>query len=121
VGNETKDGETGRDVVFVYSRAEGPGAYRVLRRRDDRLELGEVRAPREGEAVSGELVRLKRRKEHALLFDVEVMASREELGLPPAAPSRSARGEGPARVSSDAYRAGWDAVFGRGHKKPLPN
>ncbi len=43
-----------RDLVFVHSRNED-GGYRVVRQREDRIEVGEMRPPREGQPIVGEL------------------------------------------------------------------
>jgi hypothetical protein len=115
------------DVVFVHSPAPGGEGYRVIRKRDDALEVGEIRSVQEGKPLQGDLVKLTPRKEHDRLFDVEVVVSREELG----AKGREAlasgkapppRGHvGPAQVATDAYRANWEAIFGRREEPKLPN
>ena len=91
--------ERPRDVLLVGPPTEG-GGFAVLRERADRLEVGEVRALREGVPITGELVKLRRRPEHERLFDVEVLAD--------VSTTRS----GPAQVASEAYRTGWEAIFG---------
>ncbi len=96
-------------MLFVHSPAETGDALRVIRKREDVIEVGELRPMQEGKPIHGDLVKLKPRKEHERLFDVEVLASREEMG------GKSALGHhGPAQVASDSYRANWDAIFGRG-------
>jgi hypothetical protein len=104
------------DVVFVHSPAEGGEGYRVIRKRDETIEIGEIRAMQEGRPLQGDLVKLKPRKEHERLFDVEVLATREELKSP-AALGRA----GPAQVATDTYRANWDAIFGARGEPELPN
>lgn len=101
----------GGDVVLVGPRLRdatgdaGGDGFAVLRRREDRVELGAIRELREGRPIDGgELVRLRPRPEHGRLFDVEVLAE-----LPRAA---GAAAGGPPQVANDAYRAGWDAIFG---------
>jgi hypothetical protein len=81
------------------------GEPRAPPRQEPRLEVGELRALREGMPISGggEIVRLRQRPEHGRLFDVEVLAD-----LPPARQTSP----GPPKVSSDAYRKGWEQVFG---------
>lgn len=95
------------DVLFVHSpAAEGEG-YRVIRKREDTIEVGEIRAVQEGRPIHGDLVKLKPRQEHERLFDVEVLASREEMQ------GKAALGHaGPAQVATASYRANWDSVFG---------
>jgi hypothetical protein len=90
------------DVVLVDAPTERGDGYRVLRQRDNRVEVGELRALREGQALSGEVVRLHPREEHERLFDVEVMTQ---------VPERR-RGQGPPQVANDAYRRHWEAIFG---------
>jgi hypothetical protein len=92
------------DVLLVGPETDG-GGHAVLRRRQQRIEIGELRAVPEGQPLGdGELVRLRPRDDHARLFDVEVLADlREEV-----AAARS----GPARVATTAYRSGWERTFG---------
>jgi hypothetical protein len=104
-----------QDVLFVHSPAvEGEG-FRVIRKRDDTIELGEIRSVQEGRPIHGDLVKLKPRKEHDRLFDVEVLATREEMQ--PAALGHA----GPAQVASEAYRTNWEAIFGASEEPELPN
>jgi hypothetical protein len=72
--------------------------YGVVRYRDQRIEVGELHALREGQAIHGEVVRLHPREDR--LYNVEVVVP---------APARS----GPPRVTTKAYRERWDAVFPR--------
>lgn len=67
------------------------------------VEAGVVRSVREGEPIVGELVSLKPTEENPRLCDVEVHVDRR-----PMSPDH----KGPRRVASDAYRDGWDAIFG---------
>jgi len=61
-------------------------------------------ADSEGKPIEGEVVSLTQRPEAPLLFDVK-----SELPDPRA----RATEDGPAQVATDAYRKGWDAVWGR--------
>jgi hypothetical protein len=115
--------EAKEDVVFVHGPAEHGDGLRVIRKRDEAIEVGEIRSVQEGRPLQGDLVKLKQRREHERLFDVEVVVSRDEL---PASGSRSeskpALGHaGPARVSTDAYRTNWDAIFGPRREPDLTN
>src|SRR5262252_8483457 len=85
------------DMVFVYGKREGD-AYSVLRRRGENVELGAIAKLEEGKPIHGEVVRLNRRDEHPLLFDVDVVADAQSLG------GRS----GPAQVATEAYRENWE-------------
>jgi hypothetical protein len=94
----------GGDVVLVGPPLGegGSDGFAVLRRRADQLELGAIRELREGRPIDGgELVRLKPRREHGRLFDVEVLAELPRPG-----------GGGPPQVATEAYRTGWEAIFG---------
>jgi hypothetical protein len=97
-----------KDVVFVHSPTPEGDGYRVLRAREERVEVGEIRPMKEGRPLSGELVKLKAREGEERMFDVEVLHDARP------AESRSAGKPGPAQVATEAYRAGWDAIFGDG-------
>lgn len=124
-----------RDVLLLCGDG-GAGAYGVIRQRQERIEVGRIRPVRDGQPISGELVRLAQRKEHERLFDVEVLydAKREatqgngpaardgEAGeTPPDANQEQAQRNGlvgwrngPPIVSTHAYRAQWERIFGAG-------
>ncbi len=108
------DDETSRkqDVVFVHSPLDEGDGYRVIRRREDAIEFGEIRAVEEGRPIHGEMVRLSPRKDHERLFDVEVLVPRQET---------AAQRSGPAQVASTAYRRNWEAIFGQHDEPELPN
>src|SRR3954452_9044912 len=94
------------DVGFVHSPSESGEGFRVIRKRADAIEVGEIRSLEEGKPIHGEVVKLKPRKDQERLFDVEVLVPQDE-----AAP-RALPHAGPAQVASAAYRRGWDAIFG---------
>lgn len=104
-GDDTQPSEP-KDVLFVGSPATEGGGAPVVRLREGRVETGELREAQEGKPIVGELVKLSKRPEHERLFNVEVLAK----GAQP--PARALEHKGPARVSSDKYREGWDAIFG---------
>jgi hypothetical protein len=108
------------DVVFVHSPAEGGEGFRVIRKRDDAIEIGEIRPVQEGRPLSGDLVKLRPRKDQERLFDVEVLVSRDELKGAGEGPRTHALGR-PAQVATDAYRDNWDAIFGARREPDLPN
>jgi hypothetical protein len=91
------------DMVFIHSPSESGEGYRVIRKREDQIEVGEIRPVEEGRPLHGDVVRLRPREEHDRLFDVEVLVE---------AP-RELRRSGPAQVATDAYRSNWDAIFGQ--------
>lgn len=122
--SESSDSGRKDDVVLLHSPTENGDGVRVIRKREDTIELGELRPMREGQPIHGEVVRLTQREEHSLLFDCEVMVPRPApKEKPPQQAERKAPPQlshkGPARVTSDAYRGGWDAIFGK--KSPGPN
>ncbi|AKF05592.1 hypothetical protein [Sandaracinus amylolyticus] len=84
------------DVVLVHSPTDDGRGWRVLRKREDRIEAGAIHPVREGQPIQGELVSLRQRA-GTPLFDVE---------------THYAPKSGPAQVASSAYRANWDAIFG---------
>lgn len=96
------------DIVFLGPpTADGVGVH-VLRAREERLEAGELRTLQEGRPIAGEVLTLAPRKDNPRVLDVKDSYS------PPA--TRHAA-KGPAKVATDAYRDGWDEVFG---KQPAP-
>lgn len=135
--SESGDGERDDDdVVLLHSPTETGDGIRVVRKRQDTIELGELRPMREGQPIHGDVVRLTPREDHALLFDCEVVVPSQARSEPletkpspaPAAPPPERREpaklshKGPPRVTSDAYRGGWDAIFGkRPDKNNAPN
>lgn len=91
----------GTDVVLLGPpTADGAGVH-VLRAREERLEIGELRALEEGRPITGEIVTLAPRKDNPRVCDVK------ESYAPPATH------KGPAKVATTAYRAGWDEIFGQ--------
>jgi len=93
------------DVVLLHGRTDDGEGLRALRSRPGRLEAAEIRPTREGEHIGdAELVTLHPR-EVPILCDVEVQYD-------PRSPDPGPVRAGPPRVASDAYRAGWDLVFG---------
>ena len=114
MSEEDGSGEAGssgapRDVLLVGGPTACGAGAEVLRFRDGRVEAGELRAIREGQPLHGELVQLRSRPEHERLFEVDVLV---EGPKQTAAPTR----KGPAKISTDAYRSGWDAIFGDARK-----
>lgn len=100
-------GEEGkRDVVLVHAPTADGDGFQVLRARDERLELGEIRPMKEGRAIHGDVVRLKPREGEPRVFDVETLLERPKLE------AHAADRSGPAQIATDAYREGWDAIFG---------
>jgi hypothetical protein len=89
------------DVALIHGRTEDGQGLRVIRRRDDRLELADVRPLEEGKPIHGEVVRLTPRPDFPLLCDIETEFS---------SPSMLSH-KGPAQVATDSYRRNWEAIF----------
>jgi hypothetical protein len=113
---------SGPDIALIGGPTEN--GVQILRMREGQVELGELRAQPEGKPILGESVRLHAREDHPGVFDVETIA-RGPLAKRPqqAAPALPASRKGPAKVSSEAYRTGWDSIFKTSGKPggDLPN
>jgi hypothetical protein len=104
--NETAASE---DVVVICGATEDRGGVAVIRAREGQLEAGAMRPLQQGKPITGEVVRLKPRKECPLVCDVDV-----ELAAPAlreVETANAAHRRGPAQVASDAYRRNWDAIY----------
>lgn len=102
------EGKAADVVILGPPTADGQGVH-VLRARNERLEAGELRALREGQPVTGEVLSLAPREDMPRVCDVK------ESWSPPhasRAPSPAAPHKGPAQVATAAYRDGWDQIFG---------
>jgi hypothetical protein len=109
------------DVVLVHGIAEDGEGLRALRSRPGRLEHSVLRPVKAGRPIfpGGDLVRLLPREESPLLWNVAPVpldgGATEVQEAAEAGGEGRARGpghEGPAHVSSDAFRRGWEAIFG---------
>ena len=99
------------DVVFVHSATESGDGLRVVRKRGEALEIGELRGIREGQPIHGDVVKLVPREGQERIFDVEVLL---KAPAPISVPSRT----GPAQVATTAYRTNWESIFGSGDAPP---
>ena len=107
VATETVEPPSG-DKALVLGKVGDKGFAIVRKRSDDApLEAGVVRPMREGEPIHGELVSLTRATDEAPVFDVKVHYD----GRPKPTTDTASTRKGPARVASEAFRDGWDAVF----------
>ncbi len=91
------------DRALILGRVDADGVA-ILRKRDAvaEVEAGVVRPLRQGQPITGEVLRLTPTADEPRLCDVKVE-------LP--APTQPAR-HGPPKVATTAYRDGWDAIFG---------
>jgi hypothetical protein len=89
-----------KDVVLLGPPTKDGAGLHVLRARDERIELGELRALQEGRPITGEIVTLAPREGNPHICDVK------ESFAPPS------QAKGPAKVATSAYRQGWDDIFG---------
>lgn len=110
-GASTQAASGDHDVVLIHGPTEDLKGLRVLRARDQTLEVGEMRPVQEGKPLSGEIVKLRPRAGSPRICDVETQLSREELDRARGVAAPSLGHAGPARVTSDAYRSNWDAIY----------
>ncbi len=100
------DDEKRPDVVLLGGPTNDGEGVRVLRAREDRLEVGEVRPMKDGKPLhSGEVVKLVPRGE-SRVCDVEVLAKIGDTDAPKPAQV------GPAQVATREYRESWERIFG---------
>ena len=97
-----------KDVVLLGPATSDGAGVHVIRAREERIEVGELRALQEGRPITGEIVTLEPRKDNPRVCDVKDSYK----------PIAMATHKGPANVSNDAYREGWDEIFGT---KPTPS
>ena len=119
MSGDDPDSESKRDSsdVALIHGVTPEGDLKIVRKRNDRLEIGGVRALREGMPITGEVVRLTPRKEFPLLCDVAT-----ELPAPePVSDVAASARKGPAQVATDRYRDNWDSIFARSPSKALSN
>ena len=95
------------DVALIHG-VSPEGDLQVLRKREDRLEFGAVRALREGVPIVGEVVKLTPREDFPLLCDVET-----QVTVPGPSPEPERPRKGPAQVATDEYRRNWDVIWSR--------
>jgi hypothetical protein len=112
------------DVVLIHGRTDDQKGLKVLRARPEGLELGEVRPLEHGKPLTGDVVKLEPRPDSPWLCDVKTELRVPSAGRPKAhvpllerALADGPRGVpahvGPAKVTTDAYRMNWDAIWKR--------
>lgn len=116
VGDDTsskKSDQPSSDVVLIHGATEDGKGLQVLRAREQRIEVGQVRPLEHGKPVQGDIVRLRPRPGMPFICDVETQVELSEAAPRPAASSDGARTakKGPAQVASPAYRQNWDNIW----------
>jgi len=111
-----------QDLAVVLGPTADRTGIHILRKRPNSEvpEMGTVRPMREGEPIDGEVIALKPRKDMPMVYSVRT--EYDPKSNPEHSPSL--RNPGPAQVSTNEYRRGWDAVFGdkrRGKPGSQPN
>lgn len=112
------------DVALVHGRTDDGEGFRIIRAKDDRIEMGEVRSIKEGQNIQGEVVKLTQRPESPALFDCETLVNvgqdkaSDTVALPR---SGGLLSQGPAQIATESYRNNWDTLWGGKTKKPLMN
>jgi len=99
-----------QDLAVVLGPTADNSGVHILRKRpnSDEPEMGTVRPMREGEPIDGEVIALRPRKDMPMVYSVRTEYDpKSNAGHAP-----SLRNPGPAHVSTDEYRRGWDTIFG---------
>jgi hypothetical protein len=110
MSNKDSEPPADADVVVLRGPTQDGEGVEVLRARNGDVETGELRTVRPGASVKGvEIVRLVAREGSPLIWNVKVEYD-----------GRARAGAGPAKVSSRAYREGWDSIFGKSEKPDEP-
>jgi hypothetical protein len=112
-----KEPSESSDVALIHGKTADGEGLRIIRRRDDRIELGAVRPLKEGAPIVGEVVSLTPREEFPLLCDVKVQYSSPGARNDVAESPR----HGPAQVATDRYRENWDRIWMSKDKAELSN
>ena len=99
-------GKPKQDVALLAGPTEDKKGMRIVRFREEAVILGEVRPLDYGKPLTGEVIALRPRDgAPPFLRDVETVYA------PP-------KTDGPAQVTSEAYRQNWEVVFGKEPAKP---
>ena len=97
---------SGDRAVILGKLPEQKGVAILRQRSDDApIEAGVLRTVRDGEPIVGELVSLTRTAEDSPVCDVKVHVDART-------PAPEGRHKGPPRITNEAFRSGWDALFG---------
>jgi hypothetical protein len=102
------------DVALIHGKTADGEGLRIIRKREDRIELGAVRPLQHGTPITGEVVTLTPRPDFPLLCDVKVELEAQRATSDVAENARS----GPAQVATDRYRENWDRIWMNKKDKP---
>lgn len=111
------ESEKHNDVALVIGESDEGNHLAVLRQREGQVAATVLSRVEDGQSLHQDLVRLKKREEHPLLFDVETVYQAPEHRVPNAGAKATA---GPGQVANRAYRAGWERLFGTAKKRRGP-
>ena len=96
-----------RDVVMIARVDSTRNEIHVIKPVADGIEKAVLRPVEEGVPLMGDLVRLHPNPDFPMLAEIETVMRH------PDGKSRARRSsDGPPMVASEAYRRGWDAIFG---------
>lgn len=116
----TGSAEKREDVVLLAGPTPDQRGVMVLRKRGERVELGEVRPLEQGKSLGGDLVKLVPRAGQPRVCDVETTFSVEErLSATRGAARESDRmvtrraHHGPPQVATQRYRDNWASIYER--------
>jgi hypothetical protein len=100
---------------MVVGVSEDKERAQVLRLRPESAELGELRPMRDGVPLGdGEIVELRSRPGSPQVYDVDVKHTSRASPTGSSAEQAREPGKrtpGPAKVSTESYRAGWERIF----------
>lgn len=113
-----KDGQRDNtDVAIIHGRTPDGEGLQIIRKREDRIELGAVHPLKHGAPIAGEVVSLTPRPDCPLVCDVKTELAAPQTQADTAAPTR----HGPAQVATDRYRENWDRIWKSREEPELPN
>ncbi len=107
--------EQDSDVVYLHSPTDDGDGVRVVRARQGKVEMGEVRPIAEGKPLSGEIVSLRPREGSPRVCDVKVEYAKTDDAKPASASGSAAKG--PAQVATTTYRDNWESIFGNAGRR----
>ena len=108
------DERESNDVALIHGRTPDGEGLNIIRKRQDRLEVGAVHPLKNGAPITGEVVSLTPRKEFPLLCDVKT-----ELPAPASSDVAAPALKGPPQVATDRYRENWDRIWARREEPEL--